>query len=424
MEALGRSPIPIPGAGLNPMTNHYGKMISCIEGAGCMKPILPPRQRALQAFAIVMGIAAILGFTNVYLLADETIPDIPLISESLRTQDWPESFIDSLAVWQNAVLGGLLFITSKASNVLYVCDALTGDTVRTLGEEGSKLGQFNRPNGTAVIDDLLLVTERGNQRVQVFSLPELVPLLAFGEDRLIQPYGLSVHRRGSEYHLYVTDNYNLGLNHEEEQSREKKSSDDFPQELLPGLGQRVKHYILRNAEGKLSVDFVRAFGSTEPAGALLGVESVLVDPDRNALLLCDEVHRTVKVYDLDGNFTGREIGRGVIQDEPEGLAILDDPTSAEGGYLVVTDQGESRTRFRVFTREGGSYLGAFSGSPLLANTDGITVVQGEFGEYSGGVLYAVHDDLRVQGYAVAPILELLRGLTSARANPALAANGP
>ncbi len=321
------------------------------------------------------------------------------LPEVFRTPDFPLDEIDSLALWRDGKGGGRLYITAKKVDEIHVVDAISGAKVATLGGTGGALGKLARPNGIAVIEDLLFVVERDNHRLQIFELPSHRPLFTFGQKELELPYGVTVFSMGEGLSLYVTDDYPVpGF----EPPKKKKKKADITSPKPPAnrekLNQRVKHYLVQRRDGQLTTTFIGAFGDTTLGGALYAVESILADPMKDNLFICDELTRSVKIYSLAGQFKGKILGAGVIQGDPEGMALVEQTEAPGGGYLIVTDQGPQQTLFRLFSRDGAQYYGAFTGDPVLANTDGITFSAGDLGPFKGGALYAVHDDLRVQGY--------------------------
>ncbi|HSN73120.1 MAG TPA: 6-bladed beta-propeller, partial [Steroidobacteraceae bacterium] len=116
--------------------------------------------------------------------------------------------VDSVATWHEGADRHWLLATAKEGDVLHLFDAASGEFVRDIGKAGTGPGEFDRPNGITVIDDLLVVVERDNRRVQVLSLPDFRPLAVFGADQLIKPYGIYVRPLGDDrFEFYVTDNY-------------------------------------------------------------------------------------------------------------------------------------------------------------------------------------------------------------------------
>jgi 3-phytase len=305
---------------------------------------------------------------------------------------------DSVAVWD----GGdgeptLLIATTKSTHSLLVFDALNGGLLRRVGGQGILPGQFDRPNGIFVVDDLALVVERDNRRVQVLHLPDFTPLTTFGSGELINPYGLWVDRRGDGlYHVYVSDNY-------------ETADEDVPP--LADLDERVKVYELEvegedwaTAEG----EFAFAFGDTTSEGAIRVIESLWGDPEHNTLVIAEESlgvqGQVLKVYDLDGNYRGQQFGSGDFSGQAEGLALYDDGQG--GGFWIATDQGKVTNTFLLYDRTSFERLGAFSGRYTL-NTDGIWLHAAAIGErYPTGLFFAVHNDAAASAFPFEEILAL------------------
>lgn len=104
---------------------------------------------------------------------------VSTIAEAFLSPMTPADNIDSPAAWR-APDGALwLIATAKATDKLVVYDGSTGQHLRDVGSSGTAPGQFDRPNGIAVTDDLLWIVERDNHRVQVLSLPDFAPLATF-----------------------------------------------------------------------------------------------------------------------------------------------------------------------------------------------------------------------------------------------------
>lgn len=305
---------------------------------------------------------------------------------------------DSVAVWPADGSGEtpVLLATTKETHSLLVLDAVNGALLQRVGGLGELPGQFDRPNGIFVIDDLCLVVERDNRRVQVLHLPELQPLTTFGEDVLQNPYGLWVHKLGDGlYHVYVSDNY-------------ETPEGEVP--ALAELGARVKVFELEvegtswaTAEG----EFAFQFGDTTEAGAIRVIESLWGDAANNILVIAEEDMgeggQRLKVYDLEGRFTGKVFGEGHFDGQAEGLALFDDGKG--GGFWIATDQGKVANSFHLFERTSFAPLGTFSGEYTL-NTDGIWLHPHALGKrYPQGLFFAVHNDAAVAAMDFAEVLE-------------------
>jgi 3-phytase len=315
------------------------------------------------------------------------------ISEVFTTPRNTWDNVDTPAVWHGSQGQHWLLTTAKEGDVIRVHDAATGAPIRRIGGSGTELGQFDRPNAVTVIDDLMIVVERDNRRVQVFSLPEFEPLGAFGEplgwqrevgegeDRFRLPYGATVYQSGTDdgapvYTLYVTDAYAQ------------------PDESIPPpseLGERVKQYRFMIQDGALRHQHVRNFGATSGPGVLKSVESLWVDPPNQRLLIAEEKEgeAQIKVYTLDGAFTGETIPSRYFQSEAEGIMLYNCGDGA--GYWLTTDQSEQSNTFHVFERKSLAYAGSFQGD-VVSNTDGIFVTEKSFGPFEQGAFYAVHND--------------------------------
>jgi len=316
------------------------------------------------------------------------VADLKRVPEVFRTVPLTDGKdVDSLAFWAGPDRPPWLLVTLKDDSYILVLNADTGEELRRLGGMGDELGRFNRPNGIAVIDDLVIVAERDGHRVQVLRLPEFEPLGAFGQDLLQWPYGVAVDRPEDWYELYVTDSY------------------DSPEHEPPDpevCRNRVRHYRFRPGEDGLEVELVGSFGDPDGKGALYRVESVAIDRTLGRLYLADEsrLRLNLKAYSLDGTFLGSTFGDGLHYREPEGLALL--RCGAKGqGYIVAADQTQP-SRFLVYGRESLDYLGGFTGEPTIDVTDGVTFApRGDQGV--GGMLYATQHDIQVVAYRWADI---------------------
>ena len=308
--------------------------------------------------------------------------DIPVVKEAFLSAMTPQDNIDSLASWSSSDGATWVVGTAKASDKLVVYDGATGKTLREVGGPGAGQGQFERPNGVMVADDLLFVVERDNHRVQVLRLPAFAHVASFGADELRKPYGLWVNRAGAGYEVYVTDAYMAG-------------EDAQGEDILPPLAQldaRVKRYAFMPDGQGWKASSLGAFGDTSEQGALRVVESVWGDAANDRLLVAEEDEayaNELKVYDLSGKFAGRTFGRDVFQAQSEGIALK---TCSDGrGWWITTEQGKGRTVFHLFDRQSLAHVGAVTGQ-VVANTDGIWLHDAPTPRFPDGVLYAVHDD--------------------------------
>lgn len=306
----------------------------------------------------------------------DTSPRTCIVSEYFTTESNTDLNVDSVAVWHGSLGQHWLLATAKTANAVLIYDAATGALLTTLGSPGTAIGQFERPNGIAVQDDFLFIVERDNKRLQIFHLPSMKPVGMMSGD-LQRPYGITVYAvaKNKNYRVYVTDNDG------------------------PRRGVEPKKVYLYEASydgGNMHIRLLKAFGDQEGTGALLKVESIAVDPQHNRLFVADEhtSRKNVKIYTLDGLFTGQTIGDGLIKSEPEGIALYE---ADDGGYVVVTDQDRKNNLFWIFDRITLKPLRAFMGEHTR-NTDGIAITNKSFGPFKAGALYAVHDDGSIHAY--------------------------
>lgn len=340
-----------------------------------MRETIAPK--LLPVLFVCLGLS---GFTAACLSESESASspasaDTAQVSEVFETPRDVADNVDSPAIWHGPGGEHWILSTAKEGDVIRVHDAATGDSIKRIGGEGTEPGQMDRPNGVAAIDDLMLVVERNNRRVQVFRLPDGESLGSFGEDVLRWPYGLTVYKDGDEYAVYVTDMY-------------ETANEEIPPD--EELDERVKEFRFSVENGELRSEHVRSFGDTSGPGVLHKVESIWVDPENNRLLIAEELEgeSQIKIYRLDGTFAGESISTGYFPHEAEGIVLY---TCGDDGYWIATDQDEENNTFHVFDRASLEYLGSFQGE-TVANTDGIWVTERAFGSFERGAFYAVHDD--------------------------------
>jgi DNA-binding beta-propeller fold protein YncE len=106
---------------------------------------------------------------------------------------------------------GNIYITDFSEDVVKVYDSQNGDLVKTIGDSGTGLGQFQGPAGITVSRNTgnIYVSDQFNYRVQVLD-PEGEPLFAFGSrgsapGQLREPIGLEVDEFEN---IYVSDSQN------------------------------------------------------------------------------------------------------------------------------------------------------------------------------------------------------------------------
>lgn len=335
------------------------------------------------------------AFDDQVRLDPRLVADLERVPEVFRTVPLTEGKdVDSLAFWAGPEGPPWLLVTQKDLSYVLVLDAITGELLQRVGGEGEEPGKFSRPNGIAVIDDLVLVAEQGNHRVQVLRLPAFEPLGTFGEDLLQRLYGVVVDRPGDWYEVYLTDSF------------------DSPEHESPALetfANRLRHYRFRLTTTGLEAELVRSFGETTGDGALYRVESMAIDRALGRLYVADESRQrlNLKTYSLEGEFLGKAFGTGRLYREPEGVILLRCGSEEEGeGYVLAADQTQP-TRFLVWDRRTLAPRGGFTGEPTVDITDGVAFAMMEEGPGAGGMLYATHHDVQVVAYRWTDIVKAL-----------------
>lgn len=343
----------------------------------------------LTLISSALAIASVFSLASPPQDAAENAPDWVTVSEVFFTSRNLEENVDTPAYWSGSAGERWLISTTKATHSLLVEDAANGAFIKRVGGLGPQLGQFNRPNGVFVIDDVVFVVERDNRRVQALALPAFSPLGTFGEELLTNPYGLYVRAVESEvYELYVSDNYEI-------------ADESVPP--VHQLGERIAIFevvVEGVSEGTMDAEFSRYLGETSGEGAIRIAESINGDPVNGNLLIAEEDtdHPTagVKVYDFQGRFTGQILGRGQFKGQAEGIALVVD--GERDGYWICADQGMRENWFHVFDRVSLSFLGAFRGQYTL-NTDGVWFTSDAVSpRFPEGVFYAVHNDGNVAAF--------------------------
>ncbi|HYG08071.1 MAG TPA: phytase [Stenotrophomonas sp.] len=328
------------------------------------------------------------------LLAKARVPHV-VVSEAFLTPSMVAENLDSPASWRAPDGRRWVIATAKGTHQLLVFDGDSGVRMRAVGGKGAALGELDRPNGVAVIDDLLFVVERDNRRVHLFALPTFEPLAVFGQDVLREPYGLWVRALDGGYEVIVSDNYMSPANK------------DVPPPLAE-LGARFKRFRVEQEGGRWQGKATGSFGDTSEQGAVRIAESVYGDVANARLLIAEEdvaVGTQLREYGLDGRYRGRNIGAGLFQAQAEGLALLQ---CADGsGYWIATDQFKDRSLFHVFDRRTLEHVGAFSGR-ITANTDGVWLDPRADARFPRGVFYALHDDQAVAAFDWRDIAKALR----------------
>jgi 3-phytase len=169
----------------------------------------------------------------------------------------------------------------------------------------------------------------------------------------------------------------------------------------------VRQFRVAVGARSLQAEPLGAFGDTAGPGRLKFVESIAADVPNNRLLIAEELETEshIKVYTLDGKFTGQIIDSGLFPNQAEGIILYACGDTA--GYWIATDQGMATNTFHVFDRQSLAHVGSFQGEATLT-TDGIALTQRGFADFPSGAFYAVHNDGNVAAFSWAAIADALQ----------------
>ncbi|MDR0351482.1 MAG: hypothetical protein LBH49_02435 [Puniceicoccales bacterium] len=273
-----------------------------------------------------------------------------------------------------ACAGNRIYVTAKNDHTIQMYDARNGVPLGRFGGKGDDMGQLNRPNGVAAIDNLLFVTERDNSRIQVFSIPDYAHICTFGEDILFRPYGIFVCKVDDYYLVYITDD-----------GKTKKSENDD--------ARRIVTFILdeeMNQMDPLQFGIKDEFG----VGEFGKLESIYGNLDNKTLLIADEKSNELKLYSFDGEYLNKKINSEFFsQGDPEGVWFF--KKDGRSYWLAVEQRKKKTTIFHVFDAQTLAHVKSFSGI-YTKNTDGICI-----SEMNGRlILYAVNDDQAVTAFSL------------------------
>ncbi len=242
---------------------------------------------------------------------------------------------DDPAIWinPNDVSQSLILGTDKDEDgAIYVFN-LEGKVI-----EEKTVRNINRPNNVDVEYgfmlngkeiDIAVLTERYNNKLRVFSLPDMKPIDngGIGAEGLVAPMGISLYKRPSDGAIFAIVS-----------PKEGPTENYLWQFLLKDDGN-----------GNVIAEKVRQFGNFS---GLKEVESIAVDDPLGYVYYSDEQFGVRKYYaDPDLPDANKELGIIDTKDyweDNEGISIY---STGEGtGYILVSDQ--SANRFRIYLREG------------------------------------------------------------------------
>jgi len=234
-----------------------------------------------------------------------------------------------------------ILLTDRGNNRVQVfsCD---GTFLRSFGTEGDKKRQFNQPTGIAFHNDRIVVVDRNNHRVQVLNAHDEF-LSQFGEEgsldhQLNLPLGVSV---GSDGNIIVADPRNnlIKIFSPDGQLLRKfggEGSFTFPFHCIQHGNYLIVSDIDDHCEKVFDREgnFLYKFGKKGGGDGEFNSPGCLSVDKVGHLLVCDVGNHRIQVFELSGKFVtkfGTEgSGTGAFN-IPNSTAVLND------GRIVVSD---------------------------------------------------------------------------------------
>lgn len=233
--------------------------------------------------------------------------------------------------------------------------------------------------------DIAVVTEREQQRLRVFALPDMKELdagdlVVFDGDPKRSPMGIALYRRPRDGALFAIVSGKSG----------------------PKDGYLAQYRLEDDGQGRVKMSFVRYFGHYSGKQE---IESVAVDNELGYIYYSDEMAGVHKyAADPDAPDADKELAffaTDGFKSDHEGISIykLTDTT----GYILVSDQ--QADQFWIFKREGEpgdphKHIPVKIVKAATLESDGSDVTSVTLSsKFPGGLFVAMSDDKTFQYYA-------------------------
>ncbi|RZK80236.1 MAG: phytase [Pedobacter sp.] len=230
-------------------------------------------------------------------------------------------------------------------------------------------------NGKKV--DVAITTERENNRLRIFTLPDLLAvdnggLEVFVGDTARAPMGIAIYTRPSDHAIFAIVGRKSG----------------------PADGYLWQYQLADAGNGSITGKLVRKFGKYSGKKE---IEAIAVDNELGFVYYSDEqtgVRKYVADPDAKDNKELALFATTGFSEDHEGIAIY--KTGEKTGYLLISNQGSQK--FMVYPREGSA--GNANDYPLLAEfpvsameTDGADATSVNLGQkFPEGMFVAMSTD--------------------------------
>lgn len=308
----------------------------------------------------------------------------------IRISDPVNNDSDDPAIWVNE--------TNQENSLVIGTDKGTGGGLFVYDLEGrvqndKTITGLNNPNNVdveygltlgGVEVDIAVVTERGENRLRIYRLPEMTPvdgggIPVFEGQNSREPMGIGLYKRPIDGAVYAIVSRKSGPS-----------------------GAYLWQYLLKDdGNGTVVGEHVRSFGKFTGHE----VEAIAVDDEMGYVYYSDETAGVRKYHaNPDHENASKELaffGTNDFKQDQEGISIY--PTSPSTGYIVISDQ--EKNAMNIYRREGED------GDPhkhwlikvvyVSANrSDGNEVTNKALSSlYPGGLFVAMSDNKRFHYYS-------------------------
>ncbi|AWM14903.1 3-phytase [Flavobacterium sediminis] len=305
---------------------------------------------------------------------------------------------DDPAIWVNP--------ENSAESIVFGTDKETDGAIYAFDLEGKiieekTLRNMKRPNNIDLVYqvplndsvkvDIIAFTEREEQQIRVFSVPDMQPLDKGGfkvfEDETNEAYqwpmGIALYHSPTDHRVYAIVGRKEG----------------------PAEGY-LYQYELQPAGKGLQAVLVRKFGKFSGKKE---IEAIAVDAENGYIYYSDEEFGVRKYYaePSRGNQELSVFGQDKFLSDIEGIAIA--KTTTKGGYIIVSDQ--QRGTFNVFDRQTNAFIKAVNLTTV--ETDGCDVVTTNLGtDYPKGLFVAMNDTKEFYFYDFGKIIDEIEKTTT------------
>ena len=296
-------------------------------------------------------------------------PDV-ITEKSINDTDDPAIWIHPTDATKSIVFG-----TDKETNgAIYAYDLqgkiIEVKTIRNIKRPNNVDLEYGFQVNDSVKVDILIFTEREEQQIRMFSVPDMKPLDQGGfpvfEDETISenklPMGIAIYKSPIDGSFYAIVGRKTG----------------------PKEGY-LYQYKLVSENSKVTATLVRKFGNFSGKKE---IEAIAVDAEMGYVYYSDEGH-CVRKYYAEPSKGNKEIacfGSELFERDIEGIAIA--KFENEKGYIIVSDQ--QKGQFNLFDRQTNEFVKAVNLS--TTETDGCDVVTVPLNDtFKSGLFVAMND---------------------------------